>query len=117
MGKEGRGPPPGGLWAYAYDVTLPDREDRLSSIQGLLDREHKEAKDGARTWAGRVVVEPEIMRILVVSDSPAQDRDVNLRLAVKLKELKAKFVITVPLAVVDDVASGSGNGRLRGSAP
>jgi hypothetical protein len=117
MGEKGRGPPPKGLWAYAYDVTLPDREDRLSSIQGLLDREHKEAKDGARTWAGRVVVEPEIMRILVVSDSPAQDRDVNVRLEAELKTLEAEFVITVPLAVVDDVASRSNNGgRARGAS-
>jgi hypothetical protein len=117
MGKKGRGPPPKGLWAYAYDITLPEKEDRFRSVQDLLDREHIEARHGARTWAGRVVVEPEITRILVVSDTPAQDRDVNVRLEAELKALEAEFVITVPLAVVDDVASRSNNGgRARGAS-
>ena len=99
MAKKTRGPPPKGLWAYAYDITLPDSEERLRTIQDLLDLEHLEARNGARTWGGQVVLEPQVTRILVVSDSPAQDRDVNGRLEAELKKLKAIFAISVPLAV------------------
>jgi hypothetical protein len=40
--------------------------------------------------------------ILIVSDSPEQDHEVNRRLEAKLQELKAGFSITVPIAVVDE---------------
>ncbi len=112
MNRTSRGPPGKGLWAYAYDVALPDKEDRLQTIQDLLDQEHVEAKEGARTWAGRVVVEPQVTRILVVSDSPAQDRAVNRRIEAELDLLEATFEMTVPLAVADDVGSNPTNGRV-----
>ena len=112
MPRMKRGPPRKGLWAYAYHVTLPDTENHLPKIQDLLEQEHTEATEGARTWGGRVEVEPQVTRILVVSDSPAQDRAVNRRIEAELALLKATFEMTVPLAVVDDAASPPTNGRL-----
>lgn len=110
MAKNSRGPPKKALWAYAYDITMPETEEPLQSIQDLLDQEHTEARDGGRTWGGRVVVEPRITRILVVSDSPAQDGDANRRLEAALKLLKATFAITAPLAVAEEAASRTMNG-------
>ena len=110
MTKKSRGPPGKGLWAYAYDVAFPDKDDGLQQIQDLLDQEHSEARDGARTWAGRVVVEPQVTRILVVSDTPAQDRDVNRRIEAELKLLEATFETTIPLAVEDAAVSRAMNG-------
>ena len=102
MTRKTRGPPKSGLWAYAYDITLPESEDRLRSIQELLEREHSEARAGARTWAAQVVVEPPVTRILVVSDSPAQDRAINRNLEAALTALSATFVVTEPMAVYSD---------------
>jgi hypothetical protein len=70
MTRRTPGPPKSGLWAYAYDITLPESEDRIRRLQELLEREHSEARAGARTWAAQVVLEPQVTRILVVSDSP-----------------------------------------------
>ena len=100
MINKGRAPPLKALWAYSYSITLPE-SDRFAPIQVLLDREHSEARDGARTWAGTVVEEPPVTRILVVSDSPAQDRDINRRLELALKEMGAIFGVTVPLEVAE----------------
>ncbi len=113
MTKKGRGPPGKRLWAYAYDVKLPEEDGRFREIEDLLEREHSDARDGARTWAGRLVVDPQVTRILVVSDSPEQNQDVNRRIAAELVRLEATFEMTVPLAVGDDPASASGpmNGR------
>ena len=99
------------LWAYTYEVLLPIQEGHLRKLQSLLDQEHSEAKDGARTWAGRVVVEPQIVRILVVSDSPTQAHDVNRRLEAELKLLGATLEISVPLPVEDDGNSTPMSGR------
>ena len=100
-------PPPAslpkkGLWAYAYEIVPPQPEDRLRSINALLDRERAEARNGARTWESRVVVEDHITHILVVSDSPQQDREVNRRVEAELRDLSAGFSITAPMAVADD---------------
>ena len=99
MTRRTRGPPQSGLWAYAYDITLPESEDRIRSIQELLEREHSEARADARTWAAQVVLEPQVTRILVVSDSPAQDRAINRNLEAALTALSAMFVVTEPMAV------------------
>ena len=102
MTTKSREPPEKGLWAYAYDIVLPNTEAQLRTIQDLLDQEHTQATAGTRTWAGRVVIEPQVTRILVVSDSPEQDHEVNRRLAAALHQLEATFQMTIPLAVVDD---------------
>lgn len=93
MFASGQRPSPTGLWAYVYDIELPRSEDARRTIQALLDRERAESR-GLRTWGGRVVVENGVTRILIVSDSPSQDRDVNRRLAAELIGRSAAFAIT-----------------------
>ncbi len=90
------------MWAYAYQIVPPQSEERLAAIRALLDREHTLAKRGAHTWEGRFVLEQQITHILVVSDSPDQDREANRRLEAALAELQAGFVLTAPLAVSDE---------------
>lgn len=71
-------------------------------IRTLLDDEKSNAKLAARTWEGRFLVEERVTHILVVSDSPDQDLEVNRRLEAELRKLEAGFSVTVPLAVADD---------------
>jgi hypothetical protein len=97
-------PLPKTIWAYAYQILPPQGAERLRAINSLLDHAHTEAQRDARTWTGRVVVEEQVTHILIVSDSPEQDHEVNQRLEAKLQELNAGFSITVPVAVVDDGA-------------
>ena len=89
------------IWAYAYEIVPPQPEDRLRAIKALLDDEHSAARRAARTWAGSVVLEQQMTHILVVSDSPEQNHEVNARLEAELKELKAGFSLTAPMAVDD----------------
>ena len=95
-------PPPKTIWAYAYQILPPQGAKRLHGIKTLLDQAHTEAQGGARKWTGRLVVEEQITHILIVSDSPEQNHEVNRRLEAKLQELNAGFSITVPVAVVDE---------------
>lgn len=90
------------LWAYAYEIVPPQPEERLRAIDALLDKERAEARSRARTWESRVVVEEHVTHILVVSDSPEQDLEVNRRVEAELRDLSAGFSITVPMAVADD---------------
>ena len=92
------------VWAYAYQILPPQPAARLHSIETLLDHAHIQAQRDARTWPGRVVVEEQVTHILIVSDSPEQDHEVNRRLEAKLLELNAGFSITVPIAVADHTA-------------
>jgi hypothetical protein len=87
------------LWAYSYKIVPPQPEARLAAINALLDRERADAKDRARTWESRVVVEEHVTHILVVSDSPEQDLEVNRRVEAGLRELRAGFSVTAPMAL------------------
>jgi hypothetical protein len=102
MAQKKRSPASKAIWAYAYQIVPPQPEDRLRSIKTLLDHENTDARRGARTWAARVVLERQVTHILVVSDSPEQDREVNRRLEAALQELDAGFSITVPLPVTPE---------------
>jgi hypothetical protein len=102
MHTQKRTPTPKTVWAYAYQILPPQPAARLHSIKTLLDHAHTEAQRDARTWTGRVVVEEQVTHILIVSDSPEQNHEVNRRLEAKLQELNAGFSITVPIAVADD---------------
>ena len=102
MPDKKRTPPPKTIWAYAYQILPPQGAQRLHAIKTLLDHAHTEAQRGERTWTGRVVVEEQITHILIVSDSPEQNHEVNRQLEAKLQELKAGFAITVPVAVSDE---------------
>jgi hypothetical protein len=97
-------PPPKAIWAYAYQIVPPQPEDRLHGIKTLLDDANSNAQRGARTWAGRVVSEQQITHILVVSDSPEQNHEVNRKLEAALHELEAGFSITAAMAMDDDSA-------------
>lgn len=99
VGKE-RHQSPTTLWAYAYHIVPEQTEDRLRTVYALLGDEHAAAQRRMGTWAGRVVFEPHITHILILSDSPEQTREINHRLEAELKELKMDFSISVPMAVV-----------------
>jgi hypothetical protein len=96
------GPPRKALWAYAYDIVPAQAEDGLDTIQRLLDEEHDDALRGKRTWAGRIVFDPQMTHILIVSDDPQQGREVNRKLEAEMMTLKMGFALTVPLSVPDD---------------
>ena len=102
MAPEQRSPAGQVIWAYAYQIVPPQPEGRLHAVKALLDREHSEAASGSHTWKGRLVLERQVTHILVVTDSPDQDREVNRLLEAQLRQLETAFAITVPLAVVAD---------------
>lgn len=104
-----RSGPPKTVWAYAYEIVPAQDENLPVTIRTLLARENSAARRAARTWAGRVVVERNITHILVVSDSPEQDREVNIRLEAELTELKAAFSVTIPMELAKDAGRGSEN--------
>ena len=93
---------PRALWAYAYEIVPPKNADHMKVIEALLDEEHAQAKDTARTWRGQLVCEQQVTHILVVSDTADQDGEVNRRLERGLKRLKAGFSRTVPMPVAGD---------------
>jgi hypothetical protein len=98
--KENNGSlPPPSVWAYGYEITPPLAPGRIENIESLVQEEHSNAKRGERTWEGRLVVEEQVTHILVVSDSPNQDLEVNRKLEAELKRLNAAFVRTAPLAL------------------
>jgi hypothetical protein len=90
------------VWAYAYQIVPPQPEDRLHAIRGLLDREAVDARTRARTWEGRLVAEEHVTHILIVSDSPEQDLEVNHKVEAELRNLEAGYSVTVPMAVKGD---------------
>jgi hypothetical protein len=90
------------IWAYAYQMLLPQSQDRMGAIQTLLDDAHADAVAGARTWSGRFVREPPITHILVVSDSPEADEIINERLQTGLMNLGAAFSLTAPMIVANE---------------
>lgn len=101
MAMQNRGPSPKTVWTYAYQIVPPQAASRMGSISDLLDREHADAQRRERTWVGRVVLERRITHILVVSDSPGQDHDVNRKLEAQLKQLNVGFAMTAPMAASD----------------
>ena len=90
------------VWAYAYEIDPPRTPDRLDSVAAVLEREQRDAGSGARTWQGRLVTEEHVTHILVVSDSPAQDLEVNRRLEAAFRAMDLGFTLTVPLPVADE---------------
>lgn len=95
---------PTGLWAYAYQIVPPQPKGRLDTVQGLLDHEHEAARTEARTWTGRLVLERQVTRILIVTDTPDQERDVNLELAGELHRLEVTFSLTGSLEIPAETA-------------
>lgn len=92
-------PPTRTLWAYTYRLDPPQTVTRLKAVRALLEREHTAALSRTGTWEGRLVVDDRISHILVLSDSPQLDGDVNRRLETALRALDASFALTVPMAI------------------
>lgn len=90
------------MWAYAYQIDPPQTQDRLDAIKALLDQEQQDARRSARTWQSRLVAEEHVTHILVVSDSPAQDLEVNRRVEGALRALEMGFSLTTPMPVEDE---------------
>jgi hypothetical protein len=90
------------VWAYAYQIEPPRTPNRLGSVEAILEREQKDAGAGSRTWQGRLVSEEHVTHILVVSDSPAQDREVNRRLEAAFRAMDLGFTLTAPMPVEEE---------------
>lgn len=87
------------LWAYAYRVAPPPPADGLRQIRKLLDNENASAFEHAHAWAAQLILEQRSTQILVVADSPAQNRSVNRRLESELARLDADYRRTDPIAI------------------
>jgi hypothetical protein len=103
---------PATLWVYAYEFARPPAPHQLTAIRAFLERERTAARRAERTWTGRLVCEQRLTHILVVSDSPDQDREANRRLEGRLSLLQAAFSLTVPLALPDDEAPSPDGGAV-----
>ena len=105
------------LWAYAYQIVPPQPSHRLGTIRTLLKEENAAAHGSARTWSGRLVLEPETTHILIVSEVLGRHHPINLRLEAELMRLDAAFSVTEPLEVADHpegvqrLSTYAGNGR------
>jgi len=71
----------------------------LGHIRELLDSENAQAFEQARAWAAQLILEQRSTQILVVSDSPARNRDVNHRLESELRRIEAQYRVTDPIAI------------------
>jgi len=105
------------LWAYAYKIVPPQASARLGTIRALLKEEALAAHGSARTWSGRLVLEPDATHILIVSDDiRGRDHSINRQIEAELEKLEAAYVVTEPLAVaghaegVEWLATYGGNG-------
>ena len=87
------------LWAYAYRVVPPPPTDGLGQIRKLLDSENAFAFEHARAWAAQLILEQRSTQILVVADSPEQNRPVNHRLEQELALIDAHYRVTDPVAI------------------
>jgi hypothetical protein len=87
------------LWAYAYQLLPPRATDHMSGILELVDQENADAQRNARSWTARLVAEPQVTHVLVLSDTPDLDREMNRRLEARLRELDVRFTVTLPLRV------------------
>jgi len=105
------------LWAYAYKIVPPQPSQRLGTIRTLLKDESAAAQGSARTWSGRLVLEPDATHILIVSDDVSgREHRINRLIEAELERLEATYSVTEPLAVaghaegVEWLATYSGNG-------
>jgi len=86
-------------WAYAYQLDLPQPEQRFARVKTLLRRARQEAQREGCAWTGKIVMEAHITHILVVTDAPDAVRSVNRAIDAELRRLKVGFVITPPAEV------------------
>jgi hypothetical protein len=94
--------PPRTVWAYSYRLSNPQEPSRLHRIKALIAKERTAAAKRNATWEGRLVVDERVAHILILSDSPDVDREVNRQIEAELRALDAGFAVTVPMVVTDD---------------
>ena len=94
------------LWAYAYRVVPPPPKAGLGQLRKLLDNENATAFEHARAWAAQLILERRSTQILVVADTPAQNRAVNRRLEIELQRLDAAYHLTDPIAIRSPAREG-----------
>jgi len=105
------------LWAYAYQIVPPQPSRRLGAIRTLLKEEAAAARDGARSWSGRLVLERHATHILIVSDAPGRHHSIDRCLEAEIARLGATCSVSEPLAVAGHAdeaewpATYEGNGR------
>ena len=87
------------IWAYGYWFVPPIALHRTGTMEALLDDGHAKARLAAHTWEGRLINGDGITHILVVSDTPDQDLEVNQLLEAELNRLDAPFAITAAIAI------------------
>jgi hypothetical protein len=87
------------LWVYAYEIVPPQASKRLDRIRALVEGENLAALTGRGAWAGRLVLEKKVTHILIVSDTPVRNREINCQLAAELERLNADFSVTEPLVI------------------
>ncbi|MEX2177070.1 MAG: hypothetical protein WD801_00070 [Gemmatimonadaceae bacterium] len=90
-------------WAYVYQLLAPVSEETLTKVSALLVAENSQARRRRASWTARLVIEDGHARILIVCESPAQDRKVNVRLETGLRRLGTEFSVTVPMALEGDI--------------
>jgi hypothetical protein len=102
---------------YAYEIVPPQPSRRLDRIRALLEGENLAAMSEPGAWAGRLILEQRVVHILIVSDTPVRNREINLKLEAELERLNADFSVTEPLAVSNtpqgilEHKTAGGNGR------
>ena len=102
---------------YAYEIVPPEPSRRLDTIRALLEGENLSALGGPGAWAGRLILELKVVHILIVTDTPLRNRDINWKLEAELDRLHATFSVTKPLAVptarvlFEELPTANGNGR------
>jgi hypothetical protein len=87
------------LWAYAYQLLPPRATDRMTRILELVHQENADAVRDARPWTARLVAERQVTHVLVLSDTPDLDGDMNRRLEARLRELDVRFTVTLPMRI------------------
>ncbi len=111
MKSDERSIPRRGFWAYGYVFDPPIARDRLGPMEALLDKGHAMACLALKTWEGRFVNGDDITHILVVSDLPDQNLEVNQLLEAELNRLGAPFTVTQAVAVRGRSGPGSAVGE------
>lgn len=87
------------IWAYSYWFVPPLARYRTGPIEALLYDGHEKARRAAFIWEGRLINGDEITHILVVSDQPDQNLEVNHLLEAELNRLEAPFTVTRAVAI------------------
>ena len=85
----------------------PPPKDGLGLIRKILDSENAIAFEHARAWAAQLILEQRSTQILVVADSPAQNRAINQRLETELQRLDARYSVTEPIAIRDPAVTAA----------